>query len=247
MLNALGGSNNTNNNYQDQIPERKNELPDEKTNPALDIFRFNNDIPMQTENREEVKEEMNENMIDPSRLQPASSLYNRNEEIQTIKQETSFVNLDQVKSSAQDINQEKKPAANMDELLHNENPEKENKFFVGLENNIPNSDTENFENMAVEEQKDEVVNSIPIEDLEDNISSNAELSEKEPPVEESTKTDENKEQIDVFDIESSKIDFSKAKEELGKTIVQLKEKGLKIYKEEADFGNTVQIIIRIDK
>lgn len=201
ILNSLGNINPVQENtYEDKTA--MDSTFNFSSNPALDIFKNTPEAPQNIVNNNVVKQEEDteENMIDPSKLQPSN--YKKVEP--EIKMEPTDINLNMIKENAQNIGKEEIPAANIESLLFVENPQKEKKFLVDLENVQSN-----------------------------NVQSNNVQSNKE-------------EKMEFFDVEEEP-NYKQVKDRVGKQLEELKQKGIRVYKEEADFGNTYQIIIRIDK
>lgn len=101
-------------------------IPDENTNPALDIFRSNpNNRADNIQNVINPSVFGNTNFQSPSQIQPDT-------QESTQKQESVMVDINQIKSTAQDIREEQKPLADIDNLMKSETPKPDNKFFVDL-------------------------------------------------------------------------------------------------------------------
>ena len=205
ILNSLGTV-----QQQGVIPQEtrpiQNEMPDEATNPALNIFRSAPVAPVTqaTPTQSNAVPQESSKLIDPSKLQ-------ENDVVQPeIKKEDIFFDAEIAKQTAQDINTPSKPEPNIENLLYTDELKHENKFFVGLENKT--------KDVPVQVAQPEVITPAPVKE----------------------------ETLEVLDtVETPK--YKQLKEKIASSISEFKLQGLKIYKEEVDFGGTLQIIIRIDK
>jgi hypothetical protein len=209
ILNSLGNSQVQTSNYEEIKPVQQN-LPDESTNQALDMFRTQ--PAEQNVRNEEVKVEsqpQSATLIDPSKLIETPPI------TQEVKKENIFFDVNSVKDVAQDITAPAKPDANIENLMYTDDLKHENKFFVGLEPKPVEASTPVVPETPIMESK-------PIE---------------------STAVEET---LDISDtVEVPK--YKQLKEKIAASINEYKLQGIKIYKEEVDFGGTYQIIIRIDK
>lgn len=177
------------------------EMPDESTNPALNIFRTETTVqaaPVQNV----IETQENAKLIDPSKLQEKDVVQPE------IKKENIFFDAEIAKQTAQDISKPASPQPNIENLLHTDEMKHENKFFVGLENKAK----------EVQVSQPEVISASPA-------------------------TEELLEIVDTEEVPK----YKQLKEKITSTISEFKLQGVKIYKEEVDFGGTIQIIIRIDK
>jgi len=191
-----------------ETPTIKNEMPDELTNPALNIFRSEPTVqaaPVQNV----VETQENAKLIDPSKL------LEKDIAPLEIKKENIFFDSENAKQTAQDIAKPTSPQPNIENLLHTDEMKRENKFFVGLENKV---------------------NEIPVQVYQPTPT----VMPEPTPV---AATEELLEIVDTEEIPK----YKQLKEKIASSIIEFKQQGVKIYKEEVDFGGTIQIIIRIDK
>jgi ParB/RepB/Spo0J family partition protein len=202
ILNSLGTVQQQGVIPQETIPV-KNDMPDESTNPALNIFRSqpNTQVsPVQNI----VEQQESAKLIDPSKLQEKDIVQPE------IKKENIFFDAEAAKQTAQDIKEPVNPQSNIENLLYTDEIKHENKFFVGLEN-----------------KSKDIPNQVTQTEIKPTVQATEELLEISTP-EDTPK-------------------YKQLKDKITSSINEFKLQGTKIYKEEVDFGGTIQIIIRIDK
>jgi len=200
ILNSLGTSQVQSSTYEEVKPVQSS-LPDESSNPTLNIFRTQ-PVEQNVQNNEtkNMPQQQNTTLIDPSKLVETNPVQ------QEVKKENILFDVNSIKETAQDISAPSKPDANIENLMQTAELKHTNKFFVGLDQQA----TENPINSTVK---------VP------------------------TAVEETLDFSDTTEVPK----YKQLKEKIAASIGEYKLQGLKIYKEEVDFGGTYQIIIRIDK
>jgi ParB/RepB/Spo0J family partition protein len=202
ILNSLGTVQQQGVVPQETVPI-KNDMPDEATNPALNVFR-SQPVSQVSPVQNVVEPQETAKLIDPSKLQEKDLV------LPEIKKENIFFDAETAKQTAQDIKEPVSSQSNIENLLYTDEIKRENKFFVGLES----------------KPKD-----IPNQTIQTEVAPTVKATE---------------ELLEISNTEETPK-YKQLKEKIASSINEFKLQGVKIYKEEVDFGGTIQIIIRIDK
>ena len=231
ILNALG--NDTSNSDFHYSEENKSvDLPDESTNPALNIFRYGEnkmDNEYKSDKQEEKVEQSisNQRLLDPSELDynNRNTKENNSEQKVVEDKEDKLLNLSSLESASdfyKDSN-EVKSVDNYSEL-----------------NNISNI-KDNSKNISQQEVQNGNVEDLLVSESEERENKYLIGIKKE----DNLKKENNN--LNFIDIEESQPKYKMARDKINKELESMQTDGLKIYKEESDFGSTIQIIIRIEK
>lgn len=215
------------------------------SNPQLNLLNSLGNPKVEDQNYSDYKKEPDDNFPDEA-TNPALDIFRDNSSISIPKP-----NIPTVESKIEIPVENDNKAENLidpsklDSLVDNYNKEKEPEI------------KESSININLDEIKEEAKNIKPEEakpaDLEsllhtDNIQHENKFIKPEISTKDSINSIESsKNDIEFLEVNEKQPDYMLVKEKITEDIKLLKEKGIKLYKEEADFGNTYQIIIRIDK
>lgn len=230
ILNALGTDSAENSDYSDREEKKSVDFPDESTNPALNIFRYGENKMENMSQNDKKEESIDQNMKSQNLLDPSELDYNNRNKKEHIYEQNN-----------NEVAEEK--------LLNLSNLESASDFYKGPnEINNYNYKDESEKPLNVKETaKDFVQEEKKINDVPDLLISESEERESKFLVGIKKDDELKNNNLNFIDVEENEPKYKAAREKINKELEVMQTEGLKIYKEESDFGNTIQIIIRIEK